>query len=166
MSFTWVDWAILAIIAISALISISRGFFREALSLATWIAAVIIAWTFGGSLSLMFTHYIEIPSVRIIAACVLLFIATLMVGAMINHLIAELVKMTGLSGTDRALGMAFGACRGILIVVVLVGLVGFSPVQNDSWWQQSRLIPHFQILAEWSKRSVMQVVGPFLNSSS
>ncbi len=164
MSFTWVDWTILVIIGISALISINRGFFREALSLATWVAASVIAWTFGGSLSQMFVDYIDVPSVRIIAACLLLFIATLMVGAMINYLIAELVKITGLSGTDRALGMVFGAFRGVVLVIILVGVVGFAPVKHDVWWKQSALIPHFQILADWSKRSVMDLVGPYISS--
>ena len=51
MAFTWVDWAIIAIIAVSSLISLSRGFVKEALSLLTWIVAGVVAWMFGGALS-------------------------------------------------------------------------------------------------------------------
>ncbi|MDC6625715.1 CvpA family protein, partial [Leclercia adecarboxylata] len=121
--FTWVDWAIVAIVAISALISLSRGFVKEALSLLTWIIAGVVAWMFGGSLSVYLAGYIETPSARVIAGCAIMFIATLLVGAMVNYLIGELIRVTGIEGTDRFLGMAFGAARGALLVVVAVGLL-------------------------------------------
>ncbi len=104
MPFTWADWAIVAIVAISALISLSRGFVKEALSLVTWIIAGAVAWMFGGSLSEYLAGYIQTPSARVITGCAIMFVATLIVGAMINYLIGELVRVTGLSGTDRFLG--------------------------------------------------------------
>jgi membrane protein required for colicin V production len=77
VAFTWVDWAILAVIAISALISLSRGFVKEALSLLTWIIAGAVAWMFGGALAQYLENYIETPSARVIAGCAILFVATL-----------------------------------------------------------------------------------------
>jgi len=153
--FTWVDWAIVAIVAISALISLSRGFVKEALSLVTWIIAGAVAWMFGGSLSEYLAGYIQTPSARVIAGCAIMFIATLIVGAMINYLIGELVRVTGLSGTDRFLGMAFGAARGVLLVVVAVGLLSLGPVQQDEWWKQSQLVPRFLLVADWSKNLIL-----------
>nr|WP_218172807.1 CvpA family protein [Pseudomonas sp. B6002] len=153
--FTWVDWAIVAIVAISALISLSRGFVKEALSLLTWIIAGVVAWMFGGSLSVYLAGYIETPSARVIAGCAIMFIATLLVGAMVNYLIGELIRVTGLSGTDRFLGMAFGAARGGLLVVVAVGLLSLGPVQQDSWWQESVLVPKFLLVADWSKNLIL-----------
>ncbi|WP_077044495.1 CvpA family protein [Pseudomonas sp. KK4] len=155
MPFTWVDWAIVAIVAISALISLSRGFVKEALSLVTWIIAGAVAWMFGGSLSEYLAGYIQTPSARVIAGCAIMFIATLIVGAMINYLIGELVRVTGLSGTDRFLGMAFGAARGVLLVVVAVGLLSLGPVQQDEWWKQSQLVPRFLLVADWSKNLIL-----------
>ena len=84
-----------------------------------------------------------------------MFVATLLVGAMINFLIGELIRVTGLSGTDRFLGMAFGAARGALLVVVAVGLLSLGPVQQDSWWQESRLVPQFLLVADWSKNLIL-----------
>ncbi|GIZ13577.1 CvpA family protein [Pseudomonas sp. NCCP-436] len=155
MVFTWVDWAIIAIIAISSLISLKRGFIKEALSLLTWILAGVVAWMFGGALAQHLAGFIETPSARIIAACAVLFLATLLVGALVNFLIGELIRVTGLSGTDRLLGMVFGAARGGLLVVLLVGLISLAPVEQDAWWQQSQLVPDFLMVADWSKNLIL-----------
>jgi membrane protein required for colicin V production len=165
VALTWVDWAIIAIIVISCLISLKRGFVKEALSLVTWIIAGVVAWMFGGALAQHLTDFIEMPSARIIAGCAILFVATLLVGALVNFLISELVRVTGLSGTDRFLGMVFGGARGALLVVVLTGLLSLAPVQQDPWWQQSSLIPHFLIVADWSKNLIVGMAGQWLASS-
>ena len=138
------------------------GFFKEALSLLTWIVAGVVAWMFGGALSQHLSEFIETPSMRVIAACAILFIATLLVGALVNFLIGELIRVTGLSGTDRFLGMVFGAARGALLVVVLAGLVSLAPVQQDKWWQQSTLMPHFLMVADWSKNLILSLSSQWL----
>ncbi len=160
MSLTWVDWTIVAIIVISALISLSRGFFKEVLSLMTWIAAAIISWLFAGSLALMFEEYIATPSLRVMAAAALLFVATLLTGGLINAVIGKLVEATGLTGTDRALGMIFGALRGVLLVTMIVGLAHYLPVEQDEWWSSSTLVPHFVGVSEWVKRLAVDTLAP------
>ncbi|HCA24732.1 MULTISPECIES: CvpA family protein [Pseudomonas] len=159
MSLTWVDWAIVAIIVVSALISLTRGFVKEALSLLTWVIAGLVAWLFGGALAELLAPYIETPSLRVIAACSILFVMTLLLGGLINYLIGQLVIVTGLSGTDRFLGMVFGAARGALLVVVAVGLLSLAPVEADTWWRESVVIPHFLLVADWSKNLILQMAG-------
>ena len=166
MSFSWVDWAIIAIILVSGLISLKRGFVREALSLVIWIVAGAVAWLFGGALAEHLGGFIETPSARIIAACGILFVATLLVGALISFLLGELVRATGLTGTDRLLGMVFGVARGALLVVVLVGLLSLAPVQQDSWWRESSLVPHFLMVADWSKNLILNNVGHWMIEGS
>lgn len=165
MAFTWVDWTIIAVIAVSSLISLKRGFVKEALSLLIWIVAGVVAWMFGGALSHHLADFIGTPSARIIAACAILFVATLLVGALINFLIGELIRVTGLSGTDRLLGMVFGAARGGLLVVVLAGLLSLAPVQQDNWWRESTLLPHFLLVADWSKNLILELSSQWLASS-
>ncbi|NTX92689.1 MULTISPECIES: CvpA family protein [unclassified Pseudomonas] len=164
MAFTWVDWTMIGIVVISSLISLSRGFVKEALSLLTWIVAGAVAWMFGGALAERLAPYIQLPSGRVIAACALLFVVTLLLGALVNFLISELVRVTGMSGTDRVLGMAFGGARGVLLVVLLVGLLSLAPVQQDPWWQQSVLLPHFLLVADWSKNIVLNLAGHWFAS--
>lgn len=163
MSFTWVDWSIIALIAVSGLISLTRGFVREALSLLVWVAASGVAWLYGGALAGYLAPYIELPSARVIAACAILFVLTLMIGALLTHLLGALVQATGLTGTDRLFGMVFGLARGALLVVIVVGLLSLAPVQQDPWWRQSVLLPEFLMIADWSKSLVL---GFFQQSSS
>lgn len=163
MSFTWVDWSIIALIVVSGLVSLTRGFVREALSLLVWVAASGVAWLYGGALAGHLAPYIELPSARVIAACAILFVLTLLVGALVTQLLGALVQATGLTGTDRLFGMVFGLARGALLVVIVVGLLSLAPVQQDPWWQQSVLLPDFLMIADWSKNLVL---GFFNQSSS
>ncbi len=147
---TAVDYAIIAIIILSAILSIVRGFVREALSLAGWILAFWVALSFGRDLAVMLDGRIEDPSVRVVLAFVALFLAALLLTALVNVLAGQLVDKTGLSGTDRILGVVFGTIRGAVIVAILVYLGGFTPVPQYAWWSKSYLIHHhFEGLAFW-----------------
>ncbi|MEW7979938.1 MAG: CvpA family protein [Candidatus Sedimenticola endophacoides] len=159
---TWVDYVIIGILILSALISLVRGFVREALSLAAWVVAFWVAWTFFRELATRLDWF-TVPSVRLGAAFAILFIATLMVGALLNFLMGQLVDKTGLSGTDRLLGMFFGAARGAVLVAILVLLAGLTPFPNDPWWTQSHLIGYFQELAIWFKELLPPDIGERFN---
>ena len=145
----WVDIVITGIIVISALFSLMRGFVREALSLAGWLASFWVALTFSGDLAEFFLSGISVPSLRITVAFTILFVLTLVIMALINKLASQLVKKSGLSGTDRMIGMIFGVVRGALIVSVLVLLAGFTAMPQDLWWQESVLIDVFHEFATW-----------------
>ena len=145
----WVDYVIIGIIALSALIGLARGLIREVISLAVWIVAVAAAWLFYQPVAAGLEPWIATPSVRIGAAVLLLVIGVLILGAVIAWLLTTLVDKTGLSGTDRLLGIVFGAARGAVLVAILVFLASLTPVKQDPWWQESDLLVHFQILADW-----------------
>lgn len=162
----WADWAIIAIISVSSLISLKRGFVREAFSLLTWVAAFIVARLFTAPLAALLASSIETPSVRLVVAFVLLFAATLILGALVANLLSALVKATGLSGTDRVLGMGFGLARGALVVVALLILAGMTPMPQDRWWQESRLIPHFALMESWTREVAAEVSAALLNAGA
>lgn len=154
----WVDYVIIGIIGLSALISLVRGFMREALSLVVWILAFWVAWTFFRELAQHLTWF-SVPSVRLGVSLALLFLVTLMVGGLVNFLVGQLVDKTGLTGTDRLIGMLFGAARGILLVTLLILLAGLTPLPDDPWWKSSQLIEYFQELAVWLKTFLPEDIG-------
>ena len=145
----WLDIVILGVILLSALISLVRGFVREAFSLAVWVLAFWVSWSFFRDLEVPLQAWIESPTVRLGIAFAALMIATLVVGGLVNFLIIQLVERTGMSGTDRLIGMVFGAARGVLLVAVLVLLAGLTPMPEEDWWRESALVGYFQELSYW-----------------
>lgn len=145
----WIDYAIIGVIALSTLISLVRGFIKEALSLVIWALAFFVASTFYQDLATFITQ-IDEPMLRNAAAIAALFVATIITGSLVSYLIGMLVQKSGLSGTDRVLGLVFGGMRGVLIVTaILFFMDAFTPASQADWWAQSILIPEFKVVIEW-----------------
>lgn len=159
----WVDYAILGLVVLSALIGLIRGLIREVFSLVLWAAAIWLGLHYSREASVLFDNTIPAPSARVAAAFLVLFIGTLLVGGLLGFLLGKLVSFTGLSGTDRLAGLVFGVARGGLIIAVLVLLAGATPIPEDPWWKQSRLIPPFQSLALWLRGQLPAGISAYVN---
>ena len=150
--FTAVDWGIVGILGLSMALSLWRGFVKEALSLLGWVAALFVARFYSPEVSVQLESLVQTPSLRFVCAFLLLFITTLFCFGLVTFLISRVVHLSGLSSTDRLLGAIFGIARGGLVVGLLVLLLpSLLPVKEDSWWQESRLIPHFERMVPWAK---------------
>ncbi len=143
------DICVLAVIGISALVSLFRGLVNEVLSLAAWIIAFWVAFKFSGPVASVFAGMVSVPSVQLGLAFLALLIGTLVLCGLVNFVIGKLIETTGLSATDRLLGILFGIARGIAIITILVVLAGLTPVTRDPWWQQSLFLPRLERLAQW-----------------
>ena len=151
------DWVVLGILGCSSLISLRRGFVREALSLTTWIAAVFIARFFAREFAFLLQPYIENEFFRLGVSFLSLFLATLLVGGMLNHLVSEFVRVTGLGGLDRLLGTVFGFARGCIVVLVVVAVIHYLlPFENDEWYQKSKFMPELVSFIEQFGPSVWE----------
>lgn len=158
----YADYVILGIVAISILVGAIRGFIKEAFSLAVWAAAFLVAFQYSGALAMQLESHIELPSARTALAFVSLFLLVLLIGGLATFLIGKLVEKTGLSGTDRLLGGVFGGVRGLFIVLAVILVAGLTPVTQDPWWKQSRMIKSLLPLAEWSSQFLPEYIQEHL----
>lgn len=146
----WADAVLLGTIGLSVLVGGLRGFVKEVFSLAVWVAAFLVAFQFSGVVAERLHDSVSLPSARTALAFGGLFIGVLLVGALATYLVGKLVESTGLTGTDRLLGGAFGAARGLMLAVLLILGAGFTPLPRDPWWQESFMIEALMPLAERS----------------
>lgn len=145
----WLDFLIIGIFVVSVIVSLFRGFVREAISLASWILAFWVGLAFAARFAVLLPSAIHSPALRIGIAFGVLFIVSLVLGAVFNNFVSQLIKRTGLTGTDRALGGLFGILRGAVAVIILVLLAGMTTLPQETWWHHSFFIPYFQSLALW-----------------
>ncbi len=160
---SWVDLIIVVIIIISALISVVRGFVKESISLASWVLAGFIALRYFAPLAELLEPYIESPTIRTGTGFAILFVSSLIIGAIVNFMASQAVTKTGLSGTDKSLGVVFGAARGMLIVTMLVLLAGLTPMPSEPWWDDSSMIEFFSEMASWIKDILPQDIASRFN---
>lgn len=146
----YADWALLGLVAISLLIGLWRGFIREVLDITVWALAFFIAFQFAGPVATLLDEQISVPSARTAVAFGGLFLGVLILGGLITWLISKLVEKTGLTGSDRMLGGMFGLLRGVLLVIALVLVAGFTPLPQDPWWEHSQVIQAVLPLADWA----------------
>lgn len=159
----WIDYAITCLIVVSAVIGVVRGFIKEAFALAAWVIAVGVGMHYSRDFAVLLKDVISYPSARIAVAFGLLFFMTLILGSLISFILHHLIEKTGLTGTDRLLGMVFGVGRGAVLVSVLVMLAGITPLPEDPWWKQSSLIPPFQSLAVWLKDHIPSDMAGYIH---
>lgn len=143
------DLVIAAVVVISVTVGLFRGFVKEALSVATLLIAAWAAMNFGADAGRLGEAWINSEGLKVWFGRILVFIALLAVGGLLGWGISRLVRLSILSGTDRALGGLFGFCRGALLIGVFIIGGQLASFDRDAWWQNSRLIPYGTIVADW-----------------
>lgn len=123
--FTLIDGVVAIVIVLSALLAYSRGFVREALAIAGWVLATVMAFIFADQVTPLVR---QIPVVgdfigdscelSVIAAFAVVFAIVLVIASIFTPLFSSLIQRSALGGLDQGLGFLFGALRGILLVAV------------------------------------------------
>ncbi|MEE4361098.1 MAG: CvpA family protein [Pseudomonadales bacterium] len=162
MTLAALDWILLALAAVSVLLGAVRGLVREAVSLAVWIGAFLVAASFATLLEARLEEVVSAPGVRFPLAFAILFLTTLVVGSLAGRMLALVVSATGLTGLDRMLGGLFGAARGGVLLVVIAGVLAPLFVDAD-WWQASRLVPHLLAAQDETFAALRAVLGTVMD---
>lgn len=145
----WTDISVVVVIVFSIAIGMWRGFVKEALSLSTWVVAIWLAVMFHENMSYQLSNLIHNEMVRSIAAFGSVFTLVLLVGSLCTYLIAMLVKKSGITGTDRLMGLVFGMTRGVVLVTLVLTVLSYTGLRNASWWHESVAITKFKPLMAW-----------------
>ncbi len=144
---TWFDYALIAVVAISALVGIWRGLVREVFALAGWIAAITAAMLFASDAATLIPAGFATPLVRTAFAFIGLLVVILIIVAIAGLLFTKAVRAVGLGFADRTLGGVFGFARGALILVVLALAAGLTAVPREPFWREAKLAPPLETAA-------------------
>ncbi len=134
---TWLDYAVIGVFVTSLAVGAWRGLVREVLSILGWIIAFLAANLLAGPLGPEMPQAIPSPELRVAAAYLAVFVASLIVTSLVGLLLSKIVKAVGLGGVDRLLGAAFGAARALLIVLVAALLAGLTSAPRQPFWRDS-----------------------------
>jgi membrane protein required for colicin V production len=141
MPLTLLDGIVIIVILISAMLAMARGFVREVLAVASWVAAAAAAFFFHAPLVPLIAPYIESTTVATIIAAAVVFFVALIVTSYITMKIADFVIDSRIGLFDRLLGFVFGAVRGLLLLVIIFQFFGWLVPNPPDWVAQARSRP-------------------------
>lgn len=131
------DYIVLIIIGLSVILSVMRGMIREVLAIVGLVAAFYVGVTYTNQLLPMMPIDIPNDALRVLAAFLVLFLATLLLATLLGIALSAVFKKAGLGWLNRFLGALFGVARGLLIVCVIVFLAGLTDIPKDSRWRNA-----------------------------
>ncbi len=131
------DWICLAVLLVSLLVGAWRGLVVEVFSLASWLAAFVLAQWFGPAVAALLPMAGATEPVRYATGFVLIFIATLFAGALLGFVLSELLSAVGLGPLNRLLGALFGLLRAVVLILAATLVVGMTPWKSAPVWRAS-----------------------------
>lgn len=134
---SWLDWALLAVLLLSVLVGLVRGFVFELLSLAGWVVAWFAAQWAAPQLAPVIPVGAAGSALNLGVAFALVFFAALIVWTLLARLLRLLIHATPLSLPDRLLGAAFGLLRGAVLLLAVATVVALTPASQSSAWRAS-----------------------------
>ena len=137
------DWFILVVLIASGIISFTRGFTKEFLSLFLWVAAFIAAISLEFLATPRINEFIGNEEVSKIISYIFVFVIFIFVGGIIIKFISKLIKWSGASGFDRFLGVLFGLIRGLIVLFVIFLLLP-SSLKTTDLINNSKITPIIQ----------------------
>ena len=146
---TIVDLLIIVAILASIVVGAVRGIVREAIAIATLLIAIWAALHLGPYAGGWLGGSMGSTELEMWGGRFLVFIIILALGGLAGWGISKIVRMAGLTGTDRALGSVFGLIRAVVLIGLFALLGRYAAFDAETWWLESRLIPYAETMADW-----------------
>lgn len=143
------DIVIALIVAVSVVVGVSRGFVKEAISISALLIAIWAALNLGDDFGELAGGWLSSPELQTWFGRIVVFVVIIVVGGLVSWGIAKLVRLSVLSGTDRALGALFGFSRAALLLGVFAMGGQAADLDRSDWWRDSILMPYSEIVADW-----------------
>jgi membrane protein required for colicin V production len=151
---TGADVLILLVLLGSTVIGLLRGFLREAVSLAFWIAAIWAAWEFGPTVEPHLGGLLADPKIAPWVGRLVILVLVLLIGWVVGMLLSYFTRSMGLGPLDRAIGLLFGILRGMVLVGLMIIGGELLHLNQETWWQRSKLVPYGETVADWLRAMV------------
>lgn len=156
---TLFDYIVLGILALSAAVGMWRGLVSEVIALLAWVLALFAAWRYSAEAAGLLAGVIIEPAWRQVAGFALIFVAVLILAAVLRFLLRELLKAVGLGAADRLFGAFFGLARGVAIAFAIVLLGGLIGVAREPWWAKALFAPPLETAVIAAKPWLPDVVA-------
>jgi membrane protein required for colicin V production len=140
---SYLDLGVIAVVLVSAILSLMRGFTREVLAIGSWVAAAAAAYYFYPKVTPFLAPYIHKTIVLEAVAAALVFFATLVIVSLFTVRLSDAILDSKIGALDRSLGFVFGAVRGFLLAVVAFAIFNWlvGDKQQPQWVQNAKTRP-------------------------
>lgn len=144
-----IDFAIISIIGVSVVTGLFRGVVKEIMALSIWVLALWLASHYSSFLASYLKPYIQQTEIRSVVGFIALTLLILLAGGLLNTAMSFVIVRSGLSSTDRLLGMIFGWGRGVLIIALMIVVAQMTGLSDKSYVKNSKFYPQFQPVVNW-----------------
>lgn len=155
MPITLLDGIVVGFTLVSAMLAMVRGFSREVLSIASWVAAAVCAFLFYKPVLPYVQPYIDNPQIAMAAAAGAVFLVALIIVTVITMKIADFIIDSRVGALDRALGFLYGAARGILVLAVaLIFYNWLAGTNSPPWITGAKSKPLLDTVGGWIESAI------------
>jgi membrane protein required for colicin V production len=156
---TWFDAILIGVIVLSIAVSFFRGFLREAISLCSWVLAIVLALKLSSFISHHVFSWISSDTTAYVAAFISTVIVVLLLGSVITKLAKSIATITGFGIFDRVLGVLFGFLRGVLVTTLMIMLVNVTAFSSSHWFEDSAMKVALNTPEKWMQNFVPDELG-------
>ena len=161
----WIDYIIIISIALSIITGFFRGFAKELMAIIIWCISLWLAINYWNKLADYLQPYLHDQTARMVVSFIAIILIVFILGGFVNLLLNLILNRSGLTNTDRVLGMGFGLLRGVFIVSLVILVLNMTGMKNslDTYFSDSYLYKKFDPIVAWMNQFTPRLMQ-YMNS--